>query len=71
MKFDHLLSLNGSQIRLHKERRQVSTTTANMTAQEVSLNYPPRWMYCRQVAIYWVGIPTRNLVSEASKTVGL
>ena len=71
MKFDHLLSLNGSQIRLHKERRQVSTTTANMTAQEVSLNYPPRWMYCGQVAIYWIGIPTRNLVSEASKTVGL
>ena len=40
MKFEHLLSLNGSQIRLHKEWRQVSTTTSNMTAQEVSLNYP-------------------------------
>ena len=71
MTFDPLLSLTDSQIELHEERRQVSTTTANMTAQEVSLNYPPRWMYCGQVAIYWIGIPTRNLVSEASKTVRL
>ena len=39
---------------------------------EVSFNYPTCWNYRGKVAIYLISIiPTRNLVAETHKTVGL